>query len=395
VGGMLALFSALRERSRDRFARLASWPNHQIQDQTFRPFADFLAHAATVLKAPRILVLWEEADEPDVSIAVLQDGRYEQMRDAPETFNEFVHHDLTKSAFATEDVTKNVFLKTGVTRAARMCIDEELRRRFSVVSTSTAPFKGLICAGRVFILDRKSWNDTDLLLTEIIASRFGNELDFQAVRIRNEVAVATRERLRIIRDVHDGVLQSLAAAVLQLQLLAAAPKEEVDDKLAVIKTLLSNEQRRIREFVQALETNASSQEPVSLRQRLEQLISEIGQHWGCSISFSVSPDDLVISRSLAVQVSLMLSEAIANAVRHGAASEIDVAIKWDADLLIVTIRDNGRGFAGADRKYDHAELVELGLGPVSLRERARDLGGSLTLLNLPSGAEVQIRVPAS
>ena len=91
----------------------------------------------------------------------------------------------------------------------------------------------------------------------------------------------------------------------------------------------------------------------------------------------------------------MLSEAIANAVRHGLASQIHVVIKRDGDRLILSIRDNGRGFAGADRKYNHDELVALGLGPVSLRERARDLGGSLTLLNSSSGAEVQIKVPAS
>ena len=109
---------------------------------------------------------------------------------------------------------------------------------------ASAPFDGTICTGRVFILDRSNWNDDDLLLTEIIASRTGIELDRQVARRRNEEAIASRERMRLTRDLHDGVLQSLTAAALQLNLAGQAPDQDRRSRLDLVTQLLAKEQRR-------------------------------------------------------------------------------------------------------------------------------------------------------
>jgi signal transduction histidine kinase len=159
--------------------------------------------------------------------------------------------------------------------------------------------------------------------------------------------------------------------------------------------LLTKEQRRIREFVEGIAPKPMSKNDVMLGRDLQQLLFETAQHWDCATSLSVAPEDTKVSRSLGVQLSLMLAEAVANAVRHGGASNIDVAIEKDQDHLVVNVRDNGRGFGGPAVRYDHQELVASDFGPVSLRDRVGELGGSLAVSNSPMGAELEIRVPVS
>ena len=234
-----------------------------------------------------------------------------------------------------------------------------------------------------------------MLLTEIIASRTGIELDRQVLKLQSDEAVAARERMRLARDLHDGVLQSLTAAVLQLKLLTNTPSEERHSQLDMIKELLVIEQRRVREFVQGGGSTTIAKSDVMLVRDLHQVLSEAAQHWNCASSFSVTPQEATVSSTLGTQLSFMLAEAVANAVRHGGASNIDVMIEKQHNQLILKLRDNGRGFSGPAIRHDHNDLVAAGFGPVSLRARAGDLGGSLALSNSPHGAELEIRVPSS
>jgi len=395
AGGMLAFVSALREHNRGRLARLADWPAHQFPKGNLPTLATALAQAAAILEAPRVLVLWEEAEEPYVNVAQWQSGTFRQARKIAGTYGTLVHRDLASSAFLTESAERAFLLgHHGPARLSGL-FDDELREDFSIRSVATAPFTGTICSGRVFILDRSSWNDADLLLSEIIASRTGVELDRQALQLQSEEGAAIRERIRLTRDLHDGVLQSLTAASLQLKLSNAAASHEVYSRLEIVMQLLTKEQRRIREFVEGTALKEISKGDVILGRDLRQLLSETAQHWDCATSLSVAPADMKVSRALRVHLSLMLAEAVANAVRHGGASNIDVAIEKDQNHLVVNVRDNGRGFGGPFVRYDHKELVASGFGPVSLRERVGELGGSLTISNSSMGAELEIRVPVS
>ena len=80
----------------------------------------------------------------------------------------------------------------------------------------------------------------------------------------------------------------------------------------------------------------------------------------------------------------MLSEAIANAVRHGGASNVDIVIKKAEGFFAVNVRDNGTGFDGP-----------ASTGTTSLHDRVCELGGSLTVSSSSSGAELAIRFPVS
>ena len=264
---------------------------------------------------------------------------------------------------------------------------------FPSVALSTAPFVGASCAGRVFIFDRSTWSDDHLLLTEIIASRTGVELDRQVAQRRSEEAVALRERMRLTRDLHDGVLQSLTAAALQLNLADEAPDQDRRSRLDLVKRLLANEQRRVREFVDEVFPKPNVERYTILGRDLQRQLEETALHWDCTMSLSVAPPDAKVPEALAGQLSLILAEAIANAVRHGGASKVDVVIEKAEGSLVVNVRDNGKGFDGELIQNPNQERVMASSGAASVHERVSALGGSLTVSSSPSGAKLAIRFP--
>ena len=394
AGGMLAYVSAFYKRSRDRFAMLAPWPMRKEGEANSSSIAQLLAHSAFVLEAPRILAVWEEAEEPYVNLIYWREGTFQETRRAAGTFGDLVNPALGGFAFLTGDVDSEfALIPKGPIRIKGPVIDPDLRTEFSIRGVATAPFDGTVCKGRVFIFDCDSWSENDLLLTEFIASRTGTELDRQVAQRQNEEAIASRERMRLTRDLHDGVLQSLTAASLQLNLADKALDQDRSSRLDLVKQLVAKEHRRIREFVDEAFPKSGAKKDVILGRDLQRQLEETARYWNCTASLSVAPPDAKVPEALAVQLSLMLAEAVANAVRHGGASKVDVVMEMAEGQLVTNVRDNGKGFDVQPTQDPDQKLVMAGIGAASLHERVCTLGGSLTVSSSPKGAELAIRFP--
>jgi len=343
-----------------------------------------------------MLVLWEEMDEPFVNVAMWKDNAYEHTREIAGGLDDFLRSkDHSDSIFVTSDVRSGfVDMQSGTARLKTPIMNEELIRRFQIRSVGTAPFVGTLCRGRVFILDRGSWGDFLLLLIKFVASRIGMELDRQILQRQSEEAAAARERIRLTRDLHDGILQSLAAARIQLKLLSDShPDEAAQSRVKMIKQLLNNEQIRIRDFVQHTLPKSNAGTDLAPCRDLQRVISELSELWECPISFSVDPQDASVPARLSAHLSLMLAEAVSNAVRHGRPSTIRVSIRKTNEAVAIEIQDDGYGMTGSVCRYDDKEPADPGLDPVSLRGRVVELGGSLDVRSSPLGTQLQIRVP--
>ena len=91
----------------------------------------------------------------------------------------------------------------------------------------------------------------------------------------------------------------------------------------------------------------------------------------------------------ATTVFRALQESLTNIAKHAAASRVEVTLERDADSVVLTVRDNGRGFAsGAPRKPES-------FGLLGLRERAYLLGGQVEIDSVPGrGTCVDRNAPA-
>ena len=396
IGGMFTFFGASQERNQARLAELAAWPAPATSaggDLVAFPLDAALAHVANVLQVPRVLVLWEQSDEPFLHFAVWADGRCHQDQSSVDAFGDRTAPDLAEIAFASADISsKKCITIAGPTTSKEPLISRSLESEFQLKSIATAPFSGPICTGRIFMLDKSNWGEDDLTLTEIVASRIGIELEHYALRLRLADTAAATERIRVARDLHDGILQSLTAAGLRLKAVSSNLGPESKSTIDDVRRLLLDEQQRIRLFVEERQKSIDQQQ-LALLSKMQELIDKNERHWGCHITLSVTPEDTEIRSELARQLDFVLAEAIANAVRHGQASRFEVRVKASSDRLLLWIRDNGHGLKDATGVYDMTELATRKIGPVSLRSRIDELCGSLTLSSSPHGVELQVDLP--
>ena len=393
-GGMIVYLSALRQRHRDQVLTLADWPAPTPSQFSAVSLENLLCHCALTLEVPRVLVMWEEAEEPVLNIAILDSGRYQQAREMAGAFGDFLTSQrFANSAFWTDSSQSTlIFTHEGPIRLPAPVIDRSLVVNYRMQSVGTAPFKGTLCQGRLFVLDRTTWSDFQLSLTEIIAARIGNALDRQIMQQNARDAAALMERDQLAHDVHDGLLQGLAAIGLQLKLVADGNPDEMRDRLDTIKQLVNQEQRRIREFLRQKARRNKAAPEVSLRQALQKVEVEADRLWKCKLSLSIDPSDVRVSDEIGFHLPLMLMEAVANAARHGSASRVDISIRKTSDAILVNVQDNGHGFAGAASADE--ENVKTELRPASLRARISKLNGSLNVSSSTDGVELKIRLPA-
>jgi signal transduction histidine kinase len=227
-------------------------------------------------------------------------------------------------------------------------------------------------------------------------------MGFYEERTRREIsllaadAVATEERIRLARDLHDGVLQSLTGIGLRLaavrSLLDKDPRA-AREALEPVQRLLTAEQRDLRFYIQELKPRPRREGEVSLAFQVTELVHRIELEWGLRAELRTGGLEEPMPESLAREVYNVIREALVNAARHGEASAVRLEIRKEGeDRLCITVADNGRGFPFQGR-LSHAELAERSLGPRNLFERVSSLQGTLDLESDAGGARLEIALP--
>jgi signal transduction histidine kinase len=203
---------------------------------------------------------------------------------------------------------------------------------------------------------------------------------------------ANRERIRLARDLHDGVLQTLTGAGLQLSSVAPSAGREAKHKLEGIRQLLLAEQQRIRAFVEGRELSPR-QPHLNLLDQTKREVERIERRWGCQVLLSVTPQDAALPIDMTRQIELLLAEAAANAVQHGKASHIKITVEQAPNNIRLNITDTGSGLSGLTGTYTLGELAARAIGPQSICRRVAELGGALTLSTSDKGVELNVELP--
>lgn len=189
-------------------------------------------------------------------------------------------------------------------------------------------------------------------------------------------------RHRLAHDLHDGVAQSLTHVRFELEML----EMESDPSLAA-------ELRRLREAADAalLEVRGMVDD---LRQHgpfLEALTGHVHALRGFArleIRLDL-PRWLVLPSTMDGELLRIAQEALANALRHSGGSMVEVSVEQDADAVVLVVADDGTGMH-ADRRHEGA-----GVGMDAMRERARRIGGTVTVdRRRGGGTRVEVTVPA-
>jgi len=235
-----------------------------------------------------------------------------------------------------------------------------------------------------------------LLAADAAGRLIGEQLDRHLHVATSTRQAAERERVRVARDLHDGLLQSFTGIVLQLEtvhsLLLSQP-DEAKRMLTEAEAALMADQRELRSYVQQLRPRAARTEVAfDFTARVDDLRARLDQQWGIVLSADVSRVDPSVSKFLGYETFRLVHEAVMNSAKHGAAKKVDVRVHTSDGKMRIEVSDDGVGFSFRGR-LTLDRIRETGNGPFMLAERVAALNGDLVVDSSEAGAHVEIAVP--
>ncbi len=114
---------------------------------------------------------------------------------------------------------------------------------------------------------------------------------------------------------------------------------------------------------------------------------------GLKLELFINDQNMRVPDRLCREIFQIYREALHNIKKHAKASHVVVKLGQDDTRVFLVIDDNGTGFSFSGH-YASEDLDRLRLGPISIKERARSVGGTLTVESNPGhGARLTIEIP--
>ncbi|HUR35611.1 MAG TPA: two-component regulator propeller domain-containing protein [Vicinamibacterales bacterium] len=257
--------------------------------------------------------------------------------------------------------------------------------------------------------DDGRWSETEATWAFVLHPRFYQTWWFYAVvvvslagllwgawqvrvrQLRRHFSLVLGERVRLSRELHDTLLQSLVGVALEFDAVSKSLESSpatARDRVIKIREQVEEYIREARRSIWSLRSPAL--ETGDLIDALRDTATRATAGHAIEFVFEQSGERRRLSSNIEHQLLRIGQEALFNAVRHSGAATITMRLHYQPDSITLTIADNGRGFEvarGLEGTTDHYGLT-------TMRERAQQAGGCLTLTSEPGrGTVVEARVP--
>jgi len=197
------------------------------------------------------------------------------------------------------------------------------------------------------------------------------------------------ERRRIARELHDSLGQYLVALKLNMDMVRQSPTRQ--DLWIEVDQLMQRCIAEVRTLSYLL--HPPTMDAAGFVSATRWFVEGYGQRSGVKVTLDTPEDFGRLPDAIELALFRVLQEALANVHRHSGASEAHVLVRQNSNQVVLEVRDNGRGLPeDILRQFDDTG-VGTGVGLGGIRERARELGGKLTLQSDSSGTLLSIVIP--
>jgi signal transduction histidine kinase len=212
-------------------------------------------------------------------------------------------------------------------------------------------------------------------------------------RMRSQIGA--RERGRVARELHDGAIQSLLAAELEMHVLrregAAGAAAVAPGALDRVESLIHDQVLNLRELMEKI--RPIELDPRRLPEFVAEQVEKFQRETGIEASFAGDGEPVRLTGRACRELIRIVQELLFNVRRHSGAGRVEVRLCARNGFCRLEVADDGRGFDFAGR-FDQEALESMRKGPQVVQERLRTLGGSLTIESTPGkGARLEITVP--
>jgi signal transduction histidine kinase len=234
----------------------------------------------------------------------------------------------------------------------------------------------------------------DLRWLEQIVRHVGPPLENVFLMRHLRARAVESERSRISRDLHDGILQTLLSLNIQLDVLRHKfpwTPEQAGKELETLQKTVQQESAELRRMVTDL--RPLRVESADMRELMLGFAERFRNEAALAVDLFIEDRNLRLPDRICRELFQIYRESLNNIKKHAKASHVVVKLGQDEAKVSLVVDDNGRGFSFSGR-YSSEELDRLRLGPISIKERTRGVGGTLTVESNPGhGARLTVEIP--
>ena len=201
--------------------------------------------------------------------------------------------------------------------------------------------------------------------------------------------VREQEKSRVARELHD----ELGGALTALKMDAAWLHERLPQGVAELEEKLTSMQRLLDQTVAATRRISADLRPMmlddlGLAPAVDWLVHDFQRRTGINCELAIGSPGLQAHGTQATAIFRILQESLTNVARHAAATQVEVTLEIEGQALILTVRDNGRGFSTGESRASGS------FGLIGMRERVYLLNGDVNVQSeAGKGTVVEVRIP--
>jgi len=201
------------------------------------------------------------------------------------------------------------------------------------------------------------------------------------------------ERLRVARELHDGVNQVIASVKMRLHQM----ESRIGSRNPAAREILT---RCDKLLVQALQENRriahnlrpSDLDELGLAVTCRNFCKELQARTNLTVNCSIAPLGQRLPAAVELNLFRIVQEALTNVEKHAHAKTVRLRLSFQENSVVLRIQDDGRGFAPQRSKARRGKGH--GIGLTNMHERALSLGGVCEVLSTPKrGTNISVRIP--
>ena len=248
--------------------------------------------------------------------------------------------------------------------------------------------------GRLYLVNRGSrvFSYADLQHLNLIVSQLAPLLDNFRLLQRMQRVLVLEEKNRIARDLHDGLLQSLASLDLRFEVCRKVFRDlpsPILEELQEFQKIVRDEYSQLRSYMKRLKTPAFAGR--ELQEALEDYARTFEKESGLKVRLNLPTEPIGFSRSTGREVYQIIHEAMANVRKHARASDVEIRLQEHDGIAQLVISDDGCGFPEVPGGMSEGAV---NTWPWSIHERIKALGGSLKVdSSVARGARLLLEIP--
>jgi len=192
-----------------------------------------------------------------------------------------------------------------------------------------------------------------------------------------------KERMRLSKELHDELGQSMAALKMQVgsvaRRLGDVPKEE-------LKTVCEDMRNNINQIIENVRRLARDLSPVvlddlGLQAAIEYLVNNFSKIYNVEVRYQQTDINHLFDEDSQRIIYRILQEALTNISKHAQAKHVSLVIEKEDRAIRFSVKDDGRGF-NVHKTLD-LKSTERGMGLEAMSERVRILGGKINIVSRP------------